>query len=312
MLDKLPPCPPGKTGWPWTIASAPVSEFMPNGKPWPKISIVTPSYNQGQFLEETIRSVLLQNYPNLEYIIMDGGSSDNSLQIIRGYELYLKLWVSEVDRGQVHALNKGFEQSTSSIIAWLNSDDIYLPDALTKVAQFFTANDNESIVIGERLNISQDGSIINRQTIGRWPVTLFHVLYMGRWPFYQESVFFTRKIWEKAGKLSEKYFFLFDYEFFLRCLHLCSAKTMPGILLGCWRHHDAQKIHPERETRVQNEMHAILTSFRNRFCPAWLYKVLWSVGRRSVWKDDRTVSFSGNINVSSSEITRPENRDMVF
>lgn len=284
---------------------------MSDGMSWPKISVVTPSYNQGHFLEETIRSVLLQNYPNLEYIIMDGGSSDDSVLVIKKYEAFLKFWSSEPDGGQVHALNKGFESATGTVFAWLNSDDIYLPDALTKVAEFFVANGDKSVVIGERLNIEQDGSIISRQTISRWPVTLFHVLYMGRWPFYQESVFFTRKIWEKAGKLSEKFHFLFDYEFFLRCLHLGSAVTLPGILLGCWRHHDSQKIHPDRETGVRHEMHAILSSFRNRFCPAWLYKVLWSVGRRSVWKNDRTVSVSGNINAPSSEIIRPEKKDRI-
>src|SRR5688572_24844846 len=134
-LAQMPPPPPEKTGWPWTEESPQLPDTMPNGQPWPKITIVTPSYNQGQFLEETIRSVLLQGYPNLEYIIMDGGSTDGSVDIIRKYEPYIAYWVSTTDRGQSHAINKGFSLATGHLMGWLNSDDVYAPNALMSIAQ---------------------------------------------------------------------------------------------------------------------------------------------------------------------------------
>lgn len=101
---------------------------MPDGKPWPKISIVTPSFNQGQYIEETIRSILLQGYPNLEYIVIDGGSTDGAVDVIRKYEKWLTYWVSEPDKGQADAINKGLERCTGEIFNWINSDDILLPN----------------------------------------------------------------------------------------------------------------------------------------------------------------------------------------
>jgi GT2 family glycosyltransferase len=138
-LDQLPPPPPGKAGWPWTEESAPLPEVQPGGQPWPRVSVITPSYNQGEFTEETIRSVLLQGYPDLEYMIIDGGSSDASLEIIRKYEPWLAYSVSEPDRGQTHAINKGWMRATGGILAYINTDDCYLHGAIATAASAFSA-----------------------------------------------------------------------------------------------------------------------------------------------------------------------------
>ena len=122
-LQDLPAPPEGKTGWPWTEQTEVLPDKMPDGSDWPRISIVTPNYNYGHFIEETIRSILLQGYPNLEYIIIDGASTDNSIEIIKKYEKWVSYWVSEKDTGQSNAINKGLERCTGEFFNWINSDD---------------------------------------------------------------------------------------------------------------------------------------------------------------------------------------------
>src|SRR5262249_24267921 len=147
-VDQLPLPPPGKTGWPWTEESPRLAETTPNGKVWPRVSVITPSYNQGQFIEETIRSVLLQGYPNLEYMIIDGGSTDESLEIIRKYEPWLASFVSEPDRGQTHAINKGWMRATGEILAYINTDDCYLNGAIATAAHEFCTRPDVGMVYG--------------------------------------------------------------------------------------------------------------------------------------------------------------------
>lgn len=146
-LSELPEPIEGKLGFPWTEASPQLHDRNPDGLEWAKISIVTPNYNYGQFIEETIRSVLLQGYPNLEYIIIDGGSTDNSVEIIRKYEPWLTFWVSEKDRGQSNAINKGFEHTSGFIRGYLNSDDLFLSGALEKVGLLANNYLNKPIII---------------------------------------------------------------------------------------------------------------------------------------------------------------------
>lgn len=134
-LSELPAPPAGKTGWPWTEETPPLPELLPNGSQWPRISIVTPNYGYGDFIEETIRSVLLQGYPNLEYIIIDGGSTDRSVEIIEKYAPWLTYFHSAPDNGQASAILEGLKHVTGEWGNWLNSDDILRAGALAEVGK---------------------------------------------------------------------------------------------------------------------------------------------------------------------------------
>jgi glycosyltransferase involved in cell wall biosynthesis len=186
------------------------------GKHWPRITIVTPSFNQGQYLEQTIVSILSQKYPNLEYIIIDGGSSDHSLEIIRKYERWITYWTSEKDNGQAHAINKGFQKSTGDIHAYLNSDDLLTDGTLIKVAEVFE-NCLKSPVI-----VSFAGIIFgeDREDELRLPQVYPYLKYWLSYPesLFQPSTFWTKVLHDRVGEFSEELDFCFDKEFFLRCV----------------------------------------------------------------------------------------------
>lgn len=177
---------------------------------FPKISIVTPSYNQGEYLNKTIQSVLDQEYPNLEYIIIDGGSTDNSVEIIKKYEKYLKYWVSEADRGQSHAINKGFDLATGEILGWLNSDDLYTQGALLEVGSVDWSNADFCYGEGEWIT-ADDFVICKYPTIRPTYYTLMH-----RCTLCQPTVFFKKSTYEELGKLDENLHYVFDYEYWIR------------------------------------------------------------------------------------------------
>jgi len=179
---------------------------------YPKISIVTPSYNQAQFLERTILSVLNQNYPNLEYIIIDGGSTDESIEIIKKYEKYLTFWVSEKDDGQADAINKGFKVATGDFLAWQNSDDIYLPGAFFKVVERFKKYPDSDIVFGNMYLIDKNDEII--EDVRFFPFNLEHLIYY-KWNITSQSTFWKRELLGKKGYL-KNYKVLFDLDWFIR------------------------------------------------------------------------------------------------
>lgn len=216
MVRKSISYPPlGKAGSPRTEESALVSPVMQGDKSWPKISIVTPSYNQGQFLEETIRSVLEQGYPNLEYIIIDGGSSDNSVEIIKKYEKHLAYWVSEHDRGQSHAINKGFVHATGTLLGWLNSDDRLMPAALQMVAGMYMSHPDAGAFVGagefvdrrDKVLLRKEPQEVTLSSLYDW-LDLFH--------FMQPSCFFTCAAWQDAGGLDESIHTAMDLDLWLK------------------------------------------------------------------------------------------------
>ena len=208
----LPPS--GKTGWPWMEEILPRPPSMPEGSLWPKISIVTPSYNQSQFLEETIRSVLLQGYPNLEYFVMDGGSTDSSVEIIKKYEPWLTYWVSQPDRGQSEAINKGWERSTGDVLAWLNSDDLLNPGVLNEVAQLWLNNSNIGFIHAQTEKIDSEG-----QPIGSIFGSEFDFIRSLRTTLNcvaQQSTFINRHAVEKVGFLDETLEMSMDWDLWIR------------------------------------------------------------------------------------------------
>jgi glycosyltransferase involved in cell wall biosynthesis len=180
-----------------------------------KISIVTPSYNQSQFLEQTIDSVLCQNYPNIEYIIIDGGSTDGSVDIIKKYNRYLHYWVSERDRGQTHAINKGLETATGDILTYLNSDDLYLPGAFEFVAEYFNNNPEIKFIYGNIQIIDEKGNIIKRKKQPPFDYIMGCMLGFGH-IIDQPAAFWQREIYETVGPLNESYHYSMDEEYWLR------------------------------------------------------------------------------------------------
>ncbi|MBN2372452.1 glycosyltransferase [bacterium] len=178
----------------------------------PRISIVTPSYNQGRYLEETILSVLNQNYPDLEYIIIDGGSADNSVEIIKKYSKDLAFWVSEADRGQSHAINKGIARATGEIINWINSDDLLCDGSLQKVGAFFQKNPEAEVCYGDFIPIDETGVEL---TYGRCLPFSKRMLLCGV-GLPQQSTFFRRDLINTCGGIDESLHLSMDYELYLR------------------------------------------------------------------------------------------------
>jgi glycosyltransferase involved in cell wall biosynthesis len=199
----------------------------------PRISIVTPSLNQAQFLEHAIRSVIDQNYPNLEYIVIDGGSTDGSLEVIKRYEKHISFWVSERDSGHGHALNKGFSRATGEIMAWLNSDDMYLPWTFKTVAEIFSNKPDVDWLTGIPIHWDRNNRIVH--VIEGNYKNKFDFL-IGRYDWIQqESTFWRRRLWEAAGgEIDTSYKLMVDGELWSRFFQYASLYHV-SCILGGWR-----------------------------------------------------------------------------
>lgn len=215
----------------------------------PRISIVTPSYNQGQFLEKTILSVLDQGYPDLEYVIIDGGSSDNSVEIIRRYEKYLKYWISEPDRGQSHAINKGFDHVTGDLLAWLNSDDCYAPGALHVVAEMYRANPAAGAIVGAGDMVDVEGKVLFEAT--RASISLESIYNWFDEFFLQPSCFFRKDVWEACGPLDEKLEYAMDVDLWIKIARRFNFVTTGTMLSHSLRHMKAKTTEYEYLSSVE-------------------------------------------------------------
>jgi len=205
----------------------------------PLVTIVTPSFNQAPYLETTIQSVLNQDYPRIEYIIIDGGSTDESVEIIRKYAVRLSAWVSEADRGQTDAINKGFGRAKGEILAWINSDDTLLPNAVAEAVAFLQEHPQVGMVYGDAYYIDANG-----QVVGKFPAaqTDLKKLRRGYVHIPQQASFFRKAIWDQVGPLDTDFYFAMDYDLWVRIAARAPIRYLPSVWANFRLHEDAKTI----------------------------------------------------------------------
>jgi glycosyltransferase involved in cell wall biosynthesis len=207
-------------------------------KSLPRITVITPSYNQAEFLERTIVSILNQGYPNLEFIIIDGGSTDGSVEIIKRYSNQLTYWVSESDRGQSYAINKGLQRATGEWVCWQNSDDIFYPLAFMRMSQSVLQNPTLDLVIGDVNLIDKEDGLIRPQCFVK---PTYGALLAEGMVLTNQAAFWRRSLHAEIGFLDESLHYSFDYEWFLRLLNYTSRSHHISQKLGAIRYHDQTK-----------------------------------------------------------------------
>lgn len=204
----------------------------------PTVSILTPSFNQARYLEATIQSVLSQDYPRIEYLIVDGGSTDSSVDIIKKYSDRLAWWVSEKDRGQTDAINKGFARATGDILAWINSDDTYEPGAVSAAVKYLLEHPEAGMVYADCNYINEDG-----RAIGRFPAAQTDLprLRRGYVHIPQQTMFFRADLWKQVGPLDPSFYFAMDYDLWTRIAARSELKYLAGQVWANFRIHTSGK-----------------------------------------------------------------------
>lgn len=244
----------------------------------PRITVVTPSYNQGEFLEATLRSVLDQGYPNLEYIVMDGGSTDGSVAIIEKYAPQLAYWRSGPDGGQADAIGTGFERATGDVLCWLNSDDLLLPGSLAHVGAFFRDHPRAQFLSGNRIVIDASGREIGREV---WPARLWHSHWSLGQSLAQECCFWRRSLYDRVGGIDRSRFFIMDWDLFYR-MWRATRFHKTSAFLGCFRVHEEAKNSRHQDVRLREMAEAVA-----RYgipAPGWLgRRVMNRTDRLQVW-----------------------------
>ncbi len=229
-----------------------------------KISVITPSFNQGEYLEETILSVLNQKYSNLEYIVMDGGSTDNSVEIIKKYEKHIAFWISEKDIGQSHAINKGFRKATGDVVAYLNSDDKYCPDVFYKIADLFNKDLECMWLCGNVIFIDEYGKILLRKKSVYTPF----ILRYGTSSLYQPSVFIRREVLNSVGLLREDFHTIMDKEWFCRIAELYKPQ-ITDLDISMFRWHPHSKSSSGRSTYHYKRYIEEVSDVSTRYLPSF-------------------------------------------
>jgi glycosyltransferase involved in cell wall biosynthesis len=270
MIELLPSQFPFE-GWPWTEESQIHPGNKADGSEWPRLTIVTPSYNHGRFIEETIRSVLLQNYPKLEYIIIDGGSNDSTLEIIKKYEFWITYWVSEPDKGQSDAINKGFQKATGIYGNWINSDDLLEKDALWTLAQKINMSNDKAVFLGDYKEIDFDGTLKrNSRSEIRNLEELVDIERHWRNgksnQIGQQATFFPLKLFKEVGMLDINNHFSMDYDLWGRFLIAGAVFVPVHKILGAFRVYDGQKI-SDRHITTKSLIHTASELITG--CPDW-------------------------------------------
>ncbi|RJR19827.1 MAG: glycosyltransferase [Desulfobacteraceae bacterium] len=247
------PHPQGKTGWPWTEADQ-IEKPDPNTL---SVSVVTPSYNQAKYLEETIRSVLLQGYPNLEYMVFDGGSTDNTLEIIKKYDKWLTYWESVPDKGQADAISKGWLRTSGSILAYLNSDDLYLPGAITRAVSVFKEHPDAAAVCGGEILINSEGLVMLERSVKS--ASLSDLLNLHFLP--QPSVFISRSALERVGYLNTSFKNSFDFDLWIRLAQSEKIVCIPTVLAATRIHANTKTLTSRKQ--ITKEIKTIIQGFLN-------------------------------------------------
>ncbi len=233
-----------------------------------KVSVITPSYNQGAFLEETIQSVLSQSYDNIEYIIIDGGSTDNSVNIIKRYTDHLAYWCSEKDNGQADAINKGFKHATGSLLCWINSDDILYPTFVEERVQQFIQHPEADMIYGD---VEQGDSPAHKFVRRGAPVTYVDMLLTLNVPIPQQSAMWKRTILDRIGYLQPQWYVLLDREFFMRMAESGIILYREGALAFFRNHEQSKSIKDWGRWATELECYYVHL-FENEHSPFYHYK----------------------------------------
>lgn len=263
LLKILPAPLAGRTGWPWTVSCDP-AQFNSDRK-WPKVSIVIPSYNHGMYIEETIRSVLLQNYPNLELLLIDGGSTDATPAIIDAYKPFIDYCVSENDNGQSHALNKGFRRQTGELIAWINSDDLYTKDAFYHLISQFLKDDGTTLIYGNA--ITEIPGV--RSSI--YKAAPFNELdFVSRVAIHQPGTMWRTNVFPKTGLLDESLHMCMDYDLWMRIVFDYKVEVIPHTLAVFRRYREAKSSNVDDQTALFMDYRKVVCRFFTTVAPHFM------------------------------------------